>query len=57
MTLKTQDDYLKEINHQMTKTIPDQVEDLKKAIAQLCVALDKWASSYDKIEDENEEAK
>ncbi len=40
--LKTQEDYLEEINHQLTKTIPEQLEDLKRAVAQFCVALDNY---------------
>ena len=40
--LKTQEDYLEEINHQLTKTIPEQLEDLKRAVAQLCVVLDNY---------------
>ena len=42
---KTHTDYLKEINPQMQKTIPEQLEDLKVAVAQLCVAMDKVADS------------
>ena len=44
-TMKTERDYLKEINQQMQKTIPEQLEDLKVAVAQLCVAMDKVADS------------
>ena len=39
---KTQEDYLDEINHQLTKTIPEQIEDLKRAVAQFCVAVDRY---------------
>ena len=42
---KSQFDYVKEINEQMKKNIPEQLEDLKSAVAQLCVALDKVADS------------
>ena len=42
---KDEKDYLKEINQQMQKTIPEQLEDLKVAVAQLCVAMDKVADS------------
>ena len=42
---KNETDYLKEINQQMQKTIPEQLEDLKVAVAQLCVAMDKVADS------------
>ena len=42
---KTQTDYLKEINQQIQKTIPEQLEDLKVAVAQLCVPTDKVADS------------
>ena len=45
---KTQLDYLKDINLQLKKTIPDQIEDLKVAVAQLCVALDKLSQEIDK---------
>ena len=45
---KTQLDYLKDINLQLKKTIPDQIEDLKVATAQLCVALDKLSREMDK---------
>ena len=41
-TMKSEKDYLDEINHQLTKTIPEQLEDLKRAVAQLCVALDNY---------------
>ena len=44
-TIKSEKDYLKEINQQMKKSIPDQVEDLKMAVAKLCVALDKLGES------------
>jgi len=43
-TMKTERDYLKEINQQMQKTIPEQLEDLKVAVAKFCVALDKIAA-------------
>ncbi len=39
--MKTELDYVKDINAQLEKTIPEQLEDLKLAVAQLCVALDK----------------
>ena len=42
---KTQTDYLKEINQQMQKTIPEQLEDLKVAVAKFLVALDKIAAN------------
>ncbi len=45
---KTQTDYLKEINQQMQKTIPEQLEDLKVSVAKLCVALDKVAAELSK---------
>ena len=48
-TMKTERDYLKEINQQMQKTIPEQLEDLKVAVAQLCVAMDKVADSLSVI--------
>ncbi len=41
--LKTQEDYLDEINHQLAKSLPEQVEDLKRAVAQFCVAVDRYA--------------
>jgi len=43
-TMKDEKDYLKEINQQMQKTIPEQLEDLKVAVAKFCVALDKIAA-------------
>ena len=45
---KTQTDYLKEINQQMQKTIPEQLEDLKVASAKFLVALDKFAAKLSK---------
>ena len=45
---KSQLDYLKDINLQLKKTIPEQLEDLKVAVAQLCVALDKLSQEIDK---------
>ena len=44
-TMKTERDYLKEINQQMQKTIPEQLEDLKVAVAKFLVALDKVAAN------------
>ena len=45
---KTQTDYLKEINQQIQKTIPEQLEDLKVAAAKFLVALDKFAAKLSK---------
>lgn len=47
-TMKTERDYLKEINQQMQKTIPEQLEDLKVAVAKFLVALDKVAANLSK---------
>ena len=44
---KSQLDYIKDINTQLKKTIPEQVEDLKVAVAQLCVAMDKVAKALE----------
>ena len=44
-TMKTERDYLKEINQQMQKTIPEQLENLKVAVAKFLVALDKIAAN------------
>ena len=41
-TMKSEKDYLDEINHQLTKAIPEQIEDLKRAVAQFCVAVDRY---------------
>ena len=45
---KNETDYLKEINQQMQKTIPEQLEDLKVAAAKFLVALDKFAAKLSK---------
>ena len=44
---KSQLDYIKDINTQLNKTIPEQVEELKVAVAQLCVAMDKVAKALE----------
>ena len=45
---KDERDYLKEINQQMQKTIPEQLEDLKVAVVKFLVALDKVAANLSK---------
>ena len=48
-TMKSERDYIKEIEVQSKKPLDEQLNDLKVAGAKFLVALDKVASNYDTI--------